>query len=72
MEKVQKRQGLICVCAECRSVIRTIGPVSAGETPLVSHGICAACAEKLYGEIFRGAPPAAPVGDSPTGRGALP
>jgi hypothetical protein len=53
MEKVQKRQGLICVCAECKKVIRTVGVVAPGARPLVSHGICPVCAEKLYGEIFR-------------------
>ena len=53
MEKVQKRQGLICVCAECKNVIRTVGVVAPGGRPLVSHGICPACADKLYGEIFR-------------------
>ncbi|MGO9309449.1 MAG: hypothetical protein ACLQDL_10555 [Spirochaetia bacterium] len=53
MEKVQKRDGLVCVCAECKTVIRTIGTISPGATPLISHGICPACAEKLYGEIFR-------------------
>jgi hypothetical protein len=53
MEKVQKRQGLICVCAECKKVIRTIGVVAPGARPLVSHGICPVCADKLYGEIFR-------------------
>ena len=57
MEKVQRRQGLICVCAECRTVMRTIWPVAPGETPLVSHGICPACAEKLYSEFFRRARP---------------
>jgi hypothetical protein len=53
MEKVQKHEGLICVCAECKSVIRTVGVVTPGARPLVSHGICPACADKLYGEIFR-------------------
>jgi hypothetical protein len=56
VEKVQKREGLICVCAECNAVIRTIGAVSPGGTPLVSHGICPACAERLYGGILRGRP----------------
>ncbi|MGA2640616.1 MAG: hypothetical protein ABSG21_06900 [Spirochaetia bacterium] len=53
MEKVQKREALVCVCAECKAIIRTIGTVAPGATPLVSHGICPACAEKLYGEMFR-------------------
>jgi hypothetical protein len=53
MDKVQKHEGLVCVCAECKVVIRTVGTVPPGSTPLISHGICPACAEKLYGEIFR-------------------
>ena len=53
MEKVQKREGLLCICAECKKVIRSAGTVSAGATPLVSHGICPECAEKLYGDLFR-------------------
>ena len=56
MEKVQKREGLICICAECQKVIRCIGTVSPGTSPLVSHGICPACAEKLYGDLFRARP----------------
>lgn len=56
MEKVQKREGLICICAECQKVIRCVGTVSANVTPLVSHGICSECAEKLYGDIFRTSP----------------
>jgi hypothetical protein len=55
MEKVQKREGLICICAECQKVIRTVGIVPSGGTPLLSHGICPECAERLYGDIFRGA-----------------
>lgn len=73
METVHRRHGLVCVCAECRAVIQTIGIVAAGETPLVSHGICPACADKLYGAIFRGAgPAAAAAGVSSTGRSAHP
>jgi hypothetical protein len=53
MEKVQKREGLICICAECKKVIRLVGDVSSGLKPLVSHGICSECADKLYGDIFR-------------------
>ena len=53
MEKVQKREGLICICAECQKVIRMIGTVSGEEKPLISHGICSACADRLYGDIFR-------------------
>jgi hypothetical protein len=53
MEKVQKSEGLICICAECQKVIKRVGTVSPGASPLVSHGICSECAEKLYGDIFR-------------------
>ena len=53
MEKVQKSEGLICICAECKKVIRLIGAHGLRRPPLVSHGICPACAEKLYGDIFR-------------------
>lgn len=56
MEKVQKSEGLICICAECQKVIRGVGTVSAEAAPLVSHGICSECAEKLYGDIFRARP----------------
>jgi hypothetical protein len=53
MEKVQKSEGLICICAECKKVIKIVGEIISGAPPLVSHGICPECAEKLYGEIFR-------------------
>ena len=53
MEEVQKREGLVCICAECQKVIRTVGHVDPADAPLVSHGICPACADKLYGSIFR-------------------
>ncbi len=54
MEKVQKSEGLICICAECKKVIRRVGITRAPESPpLVSHGICPECAERLYGDIFR-------------------
>ena len=56
MEKVQKREGLICICAECQKVIRSVGAVSEDAKPLLSHGICSECAEKLYGDIFRKIP----------------
>ena len=55
MENIQKREGLVCVCAECKQVIATMGSVSTGAVPRVSHGICPACADRLYGDIFRGA-----------------
>jgi hypothetical protein len=67
MEKVQRHHGIVCVCAECGSVMRTIGQVAAGETPLVSHGICPACADRLYGDIFRAAGPAGAAGGAPGG-----
>jgi hypothetical protein len=70
MEKVQKREGLVCICAECKKVIRLVGSVTAGVTPIVSHGICPVCADKLYGHLFRrgvnppgSRPPAAAAGD---------
>jgi cytidine deaminase len=53
MESVQKKEGLICICAECKSVIRTIGDTEENVQPLLSHGICAACANRLYGDLFR-------------------
>ncbi len=53
MEKVQKSEGLICICAECKKVIKSISATVASAHPLVSHGICPECAERLYGEIFR-------------------
>jgi hypothetical protein len=69
MEKVQRHHGLVCVCAECRSVIRTIAPVQPGETPLLSHGICPACAEKLYGDFFRGGHLGQTAEGTPSGSG---
>jgi hypothetical protein len=53
MEKIQKREGLVCVCAECKKVIGTVGRVSTGTIPRITHGICPACADRLYGHIFR-------------------
>ncbi|MGA2614390.1 MAG: hypothetical protein ABSG38_13210 [Spirochaetia bacterium] len=53
MEKVQKREGLVCICAECKKVIKVVGDVSQEAAPLVSHGICPECAEILYGDLFR-------------------
>lgn len=54
MEKVQKSEGLICICAECKKVIRVDSTVPVNGKALVSHGICPECAEKLYGDLFRG------------------
>jgi len=53
MEKVEKTEGLLCICAECQKVIRSIGVITPGSKPLLSHGICSACADRLYGDIFR-------------------
>ncbi len=59
MEKVGKREGLICVCAECNKVIKLYGAVQDQTRALVSHGICPECAQKLYGDILRVTQPAA-------------
>jgi hypothetical protein len=67
MEQIRKREGLVCVCAECKKVIRVVGNVSAGAAPRVSHGICPACAERLYGEIFRGVRRTEPADERPGG-----
>jgi hypothetical protein len=56
MEKVQKREGLVCICAECKKVIGTLGSCEGSDVPLISHGICPACAERLYGHLFRKEP----------------
>jgi hypothetical protein len=56
MENVQKREGLVCICAECKKVIGTVGSFDASDVPLISHGICPACAERLYGSLFRDDP----------------
>ncbi len=53
MEKVQKSEGLVCICAECKKVIKMVGNTGSGVRPLVSHGICPECAERLYGDILR-------------------
>ncbi len=57
MEEVQKREGLVCICAECKRVIRVVGRVDPADARLISHGICPACADRLYGGIFRPSPP---------------
>jgi hypothetical protein len=56
MEKVQRREGLVCICVECKKVMRIVGNVEAEGVPLLSHGICPECAEKLYGDLFRKRP----------------
>jgi hypothetical protein len=49
---------LVTICAECKQVIslrNPPGPPRAGtpdDESLVSHGICEACARRLYGPIF--------------------
>jgi hypothetical protein len=49
---------LVTICAECKQVIslrdRNGRPLAAPPTDdaLVSHGICEACARRLYGPIF--------------------
>ena len=53
MEKVQSREGFVCICAECKKVISVMGKVPTDAPQLVSHGICHECAEKLYGDYFR-------------------
>jgi hypothetical protein len=58
VEKVDSREGLICICAECKKVIRFLGTVTDEAQALISHGICPECAEKLYGELVSaGSPP---------------
>jgi hypothetical protein len=52
VEKVERREGLICVCAECKKVIRTVGEGVDPERARVSHGICHECAMRLYGDLF--------------------
>jgi hypothetical protein len=52
MEKVGKREGLVCICAECNKIIKLVGTVRDPSVALVSHGICSECAKKLYGEFF--------------------
>jgi hypothetical protein len=56
MEKVQKREGLLCIFAECKKVIKHVGDTSPQSQPLISHGICPECADRLYGEIFKKKP----------------
>ncbi len=51
VDKVDRREGLICICAECKKVIRFLGTVTNEAQALISHGICPECAEKLYGEL---------------------
>jgi len=51
MEKVQK--GVVCICAECKKVIKVIGDAASPAAQTVSHGICPECADRLYGDIFR-------------------
>lgn len=49
---------LVTICAECKQVISLHDssgrpkPGPSGDHALVSHGICEACARRLYGAIF--------------------
>jgi hypothetical protein len=49
---------LVTICAECKQVISLRDPPgqplsgSPSDESLVSHGICEACARRLYGPIF--------------------
>lgn len=52
----QKREGLVCICAECKKVIKIVGEVTSDSAPVVSHGICPECAQLLYGDLFRKRP----------------
>jgi hypothetical protein len=63
VDKVDRREGLICICAECKKVIRFLGTVSDEAQALISHGICPECAEKLYGELVTAAPLSSSAGE---------
>lgn len=49
---------LVTICAECKRVIShheaalRAEATLPGREPLVSHGLCEACARRLYGSIF--------------------
>ena len=51
-------KAFVTICAECKQVISLSRPPNRpdSDTPddgaLVSHGICEACARRLYGPIF--------------------
>ena len=60
MENVRAKQGFICICAECKRVIRYSGFVGERANTLISHGICPDCALSLYSDL-------APVGEESTG-----
>jgi hypothetical protein len=62
VDKVDRREGLICICAECKKVIRFLGTVTNEAQALISHGICPECAEKLYGELVTAAPRSSSAG----------
>ena len=40
----QRREGVVCICAECKKVIKVVGEVR--QDSLVSHGICPECAKR--------------------------
>lgn len=62
MDNVDRREGLICICAECKKVIRFLGTVMDETQALISHGICPECAEKLYGELVSANPRSSSAG----------
>jgi hypothetical protein len=62
VENVDRREGLICICAECKKVIRFLGTVTDEAQALISHGICPECAEKLYGELVSAVPRSSAAG----------
>ena len=49
----QRHESVVCICAECKKVIQIVGEVTSDSTPVISHGICPACAQILYGHLFR-------------------
>ena len=62
VDKVDTQEGLICICAECKKVIRFLGTVTNEAHALISHGICPECAEKLYGDLVSAAPRSSSAG----------
>jgi hypothetical protein len=56
VENLREKQGFICICAECKRVIKFSGLIGEKANTLISHGICPDCARSLYKDL-------APVGD---------
>ena len=52
----QRREAIVCICAECKKVIKIVGEVTSDSNPVISHGICPECAHILYGHLFRRPP----------------